>query len=317
MRNNFAKRIGFHGKLKQVSSVVCRDFELGGFVSNKLVAVGYEDFNFILKTSNGTFFVKVFAEFRTLTDCKRYVGIIKAALSNGVQTPRLLRSTEGYLRVSNVRGKRLRFIVMDFVEGKTLLELNGVINQNQIRFLARQMALINTIQSKPKFVYDSFAITNFLKEFQKATRFLTAGDSKLVAPLVNEFKKLKIEKLPHCLVHGDLIKTNIIKDKNGALWIVDFACSNYSPRIQELAVLACNILFDSKSKAKTMQNLEIALNEYQKTISLTPPERQALPSYIRLAHAMHIIGATNAKRLGKDSKENRYWLEQGRNGLLQ
>jgi len=65
--------------------------------------------------------------------------------------------------------------------------------------------------------------------------------------LVREFNALKMKKLPHCFVHGDLIETNIMKDKEGKLWIIDFAVANYYPRIIELAVLACNILLTQKA----------------------------------------------------------------------
>lgn len=124
----------------------------------------------------------------------------------------------------------------------------------------------------------------------------------------------------YCLeiVHGDIIATNVMKDKKNKLWIIDFAVSNYYPRIQELAVMACNILFDEKNKKKSETNLKTALEEYQKTIELTPREIEVLPTYIKLAHAMHILEANYEKVAEKnDSDENEYWLNQGRTGLKQ
>jgi Ser/Thr protein kinase RdoA (MazF antagonist) len=129
---------------------------------------------------------------------------------------------------------------------------------------------------------------------------------------------MKIETLPHCFVHGDIIKTNLIKDSKGKLLIIDFAVSNYYPRIQELAVLACNVLFDDKDKLVSEKNLEIVLDEYQKTIKLTPEELKKLPDYIKLAHGMHVLSASYEKAFKNNcSRENDYWLEQGRAGLKQ
>jgi Ser/Thr protein kinase RdoA (MazF antagonist) len=318
MEKEFKKRIGFKGNLNEISNVVCKGFGLGKFVSNKLITTGYEDFNFALKTAKGKFFVKVFANNRTLSECKRYSGLIEKALANGVNAPCLLKSRQGYLNIANVGEKKLRIVVMEFIDGKTLLEAKKSLGKKEILVMAKQAALINTMKIRPKPVYDSWAATNFLKEFEKTKRFLASGDLKLVLPLVKDFKELGINSLPHCFVHGDLIKTNIMKDKNGKLWIIDFSVSNYYPRIQELAVMASNALFEAKNKAKTGKNLAIALKEYQKTIPLRPKELEALPTYIRLAHAMHIIGATYAKhKKGNNSRENNYWLKQGRNGLLQ
>jgi Ser/Thr protein kinase RdoA (MazF antagonist) len=85
-----------------------------------------------------------------------------------------------------------------------------------------------------------------------------------------------------------------------------------------LAVLACNLFFNEKSRAESENNLRIMLNEYQKTITLTAKELDSLPTYIKLAHAMHLLCANYEKVVNKNNlQENEYWLEQGRAGLNQ
>ncbi|MDD5162609.1 MAG: phosphotransferase [Candidatus ainarchaeum sp.] len=314
----FKKRIGFKGRLEDISEAVCKCFGLGAFVSNRLVAIGYEDFNFALQTKKGNFFVKVFADFRTLQECKRYVKIMEKALESNVVTPKLLEAKNRHLQILNVRGKKLRLVAMDFIEGKTLFESKEKLADLEIRFLAKQAAIINSMKIKPKFVYDHWAITSFLKEFRIAKKFLDSEDLKKILPLVKDLKALEINKLPHCFVHGDLTKTNIMKDKNGKLWLIDFACANYYPRIQELAVMACTVLFEQESKSKTEKNIEIVLEEYQKIIPLTQKELEALPTYIKLGHAIYVILATYTKcKKGINNPENEYFLELGRVGLLQ
>lgn len=316
--NLFKKRIGFKGDLKDISIAVCRVFGLGEFVSNKLATTGYEDFNFALKTTKGRFFVKIFSDFRTLADCKRYAEMIEEALAQKVHTPKLLKSKQGWLNILKINGKKLRLVVMELIDGKTLFELNTKLNEKEVKFLAGQAARVNLMNVKPKFVYDHWAIVNFLKEFKKTKRFLTPSDLQKVAPLVKEFKELKINKLPHCFVHGDIITTNIIKDKKGKLWIIDFSVANYYPRINELAVMICNTFFDSHNATRTKRNFKIALEKYQKTISLTKKELKTLPAYVKLAHAMHVVASTYQKhKKGNTSPENEYWLEQGRAGLSQ
>jgi Ser/Thr protein kinase RdoA (MazF antagonist) len=98
-----------------------------------------------------------------------------------------------------------------------------------------------------------------------------------------------------------------MKDREGKIWIIDFSVSNYYPRIQELAVLACNLFFDLHSKFRSQKNLGIALEAYQKKIKLTLKELEALPDYIRLAHAMHVLCANYCKKAEhNNSKENQY-----------
>ena len=87
-------------------------------------------------------------------------------------------------------------------------------------------------------------------------------------------------------------------------------------RIQEIAVLASNMLFDEKSKERSTANLELALKEYQAAIKLTPEELNALPGYIKLAHGMHVLRAGYEKMAeNNSSEENESWLNQGRVGL--
>jgi len=318
MEDLFWKRINYKGTLKEISEIICRDYDLGEFILSNLVLVGYEDFNFFLKTTNGKYFVKIFASFRTLEDCKRYIKIVEAAIKSGVSTPKLLKSNQSDFHIIELESNKLRLCVMDYIEGDNLYNLNKSLNNEEVRFLAGQAALINSIDIKPYLIYDPWAITNFLKEFEQKSGYFSSEDLQLVKPLVKDFKKLQINKLPQSFVHGDIIVTNVLKDKNNKLWIIDFSVSNVYPRIQELAVLACNLLFNSKDKYASEKNLEIALEEYQKTIKLTSQELSSLQTYIKLAHAMHVLSANYEKVSKKNiSKENEYWLQQGRLGIKQ
>lgn len=318
METKFKERINYTGKLEDISIQICKDFNLGKFKANELILVGYEDFNFVIETDKGKYFVKIFSKHRNLVDCKRYVEIMTKAIDKEVSTPKLLKSEQGALHLIAINNAELRLCVMEYIEGKDLYQTNYSLNSEEIKFIAHQAALINSIDLKPEPDYDSWAIPNFIKEYEKGKDYLSSEDKELLEPLIKKFKELKIENLPHCFVHGDILKTNVIKDSKNKVWILDFSVSNYYPRIQELAILACNILFDEKDKNKSQNNFKTALEEYQKTIKLTDSELAALDTYIELAHAMHILGATRERvEENNDSEENEYWYDQGKKGLEQ
>ncbi|MFH1977863.1 MAG: phosphotransferase [Candidatus Aenigmatarchaeota archaeon] len=314
----FYTRIGYEGELSDISKAICKDFNLGEFKSDKLIELGYEDFNFIIETTKGKYFIKTFSNFRKDEDCRRYVDVMLKVIENDISFPKLYKSDQGYLHITDVHSTRIRLVVMRFIDGKDYFNLKTKPAEEEIRELARQAALTNSMTINPEFVYDSWAITSILKEYEKKGDFLSSEDKQTIEPLIEEFKNMNIEELPHCFVHGDFIATNVMKDKNNKIWIIDFAVSNYYPRIQELSVMACNILFDEKSKEKSQANLNTALDEYQKSIELTPRELEVLPTYIKLAHAMHVIRA-NYEKVGEgdNTEENEYWLNQGRTGLKQ
>ncbi len=207
---------------------------------------------------------------------------------------------------------------MEYIDGKDFFTSKEKITKKDRTKIVSQAALINSMDIKPRKIYDSWAISNFRLEFQRKSRWLELNDLKRIQPLLRTFQNLKIKTLPHCFVHGDLIRTNILKDKKGKIWVVDFSVANWYPRIQELAVLACDILFNEKSRKESKKNMQEALGEYQKTIKLTDRELKSLPRYIELAHAMHVLRATYEKRVnGNKSRENNYFLRIGRAGLKQ
>lgn len=314
----FKQRIGFDGDLKEISEIICRDFDLGEFLNCEIILIGYEDFNFSLTTTNGKFFVKIYANFRTLDDCKRNTNIMVRALKAGVSIPKLYKSNQGYLHILKINPSTLRMCVMDFIDGKDFFTSQAQITKKDRISIVHQASLINSIDIKPKKIYDSWAITNFQLEFKKKSQYLDSDDLKLIEPLIEKFQNLEIETLPYCLAHGDIIRTNVIKDKNNKIWIVDFSVSNYYPRIQELAVLACDVLFNKDNKKESEQNLKDALEEYQKIIKLTSRELASLPIYIKFAHAMHVLCATYEKKANNNnSKENEYFLNIGKSGLRQ
>jgi Ser/Thr protein kinase RdoA (MazF antagonist) len=160
------------------------------------------------------------------------------------------------------------------------------------------------------------AIVNFLKSWKERVKYLSNEDQKLISPLVHPFQQLNLAVLPHCFVHGDLIKTNIMRDKNNKLYILDFSVANYYPRIQELAVLLCDVLFDKKNLDLYGKVYTQALEEYQKYISLEKIEVDSLPLFAQVAHAMHLLCATYEKKIkNNQTKENGYYINLGRKGL--
>lgn len=316
VEGKYNSRINYHGKLEDISRTMCKNLDIGDFVANELILTGYEDYNFILETTKNKYFVKIFARFRTMKDCERYLNVMINVIRSKIKTPKLIQSKSSFLKTLEVNNAHLRFCLLEYLNGKDLFNLNETLDINEIKWVVQQATMINSADIKPSFIYDSWAITNFKKEFEKKAKYLSLDDLSMLQPLIKEFDHLKIHELPHCFVHGDLVSTNIMKDDNDELWVIDFSVSNYYPRIQELSVLASDILFDPKSKTESEKRLKIALQEYQKKIPLTKMELNALPIYIKIAFAMHIL-LTNYEKIvnNNTSRETEHFLQLGRIGL--
>lgn len=312
--SKFQERIGYQGNLKQFFANVVNDYKLGSLISYDPILQGYEDFNVKVETDSGKYLFKVMANFRTDKEARQYADVIETVTNNGIAHPKIYKSVQGNLYRADLSGVNIRLVVMDFVDGKDFFQLQEKPTREEAVFLVGQAAKISKINLKPEYVYDSWAIPNFLKEYHDIKDKLDSDDLKYVEPLASDFSKLEIEKLPHCFIHGDLIATNVIRSNQNKLYIIDFAVANYYPRIQELAVLLCDLLF-VEDREKYLENYNLVLETYQKEVKLEPREIDLLPIFVKLAHAMHIVPATREKIKGNLLPENNFWLKSGQKGI--
>ncbi|MDP2864053.1 MAG: phosphotransferase [bacterium] len=314
--NNFQRRINYQGNLKPFLQQICKDFNIGEYKNHEIIPIGYEDFNLAVITNKGKYFVKIFGSFRSKDECGRYVWIMESILKAGVSHPLLFKSNQGYLYELSNNNLTDRLCIMQYINGKIFYGLQATPTTEEKRFIIKQAALINKINIKPPMLYDHWAITSFLEEYKEKSNYLSREDKKLIEPIVEIYNSLSIDDLPHCFVHGDITKTNTMKSANGDIYILDFAVANYYPRIQELAVILCDLFFDAKNPNEFPLNYDLALSEYQNYISLTADELEKLPNYVKLAHSMHILLANYEKVANKNSSsENEYFLGTGRVGL--
>lgn len=310
--NNLQSRIGYTGDLAPILSKVCKKYDIGIYKSHSIVEMGYEDLNVIVETTQRKFFIKIFASFRDQQGCERYVDIIKSAKGAGVDQPEIY----GDLYETTIDNTPIRLIVTQYIDGWTLFDSPTKLTGKEAKFLVQEATKINKIPLEPSFVYDSWAIVNFLKEADKKIQYLSDDEQKLIGPLIIKFRKLDLDTLPHCFVHGDLIKTNIMRDTNDHLYILDFSVANYYPRIQEIAVLMCDVFFDTANLELYGKLYKQTLDEYQKYIPLEKIEIDTLPLYSQVAHAMHLLCANYEKVVNNNqSRENEYFLNLGRMGL--
>ena len=223
-----------------------------------------------------------------------------------------------YIKEIPVNSTKLLLIVMEFIDGMNFFELNKSPSKEEIKQLAEDIAQINSItlgEELPS-LYDSWAIPNFAIEYDKKKKCLHPEEVKILKPILKEFLCTDMESLPKALVHGDIIKTNVLKDTRGKIWIIDFSVANVYPRVLEIAVTATHLLLDIFSKEKTADNLRILLGEYEKYLELTKQEKNALPKLIKFSYGIEYLNTIFEERIkGNRSKENSSLKEEAKIGL--
>lgn len=308
---DFNKRIGLNTDLQNISKKICESYNLGDFISNELITIGYEDYNYYLTTSSGKYCVKIFSKIRTEEDVKNYLDRIRAVANSEINAPKPLMVNNDITLSLDYEGNHYDICVFEYINGKNYFELGEKPSKDVIKEIARQTAMINNLDLKPVFIYDTWAIVNFAKEYNQKREYLSDDYKDEFDRLLVELNNIDFTNLPKAFVHGDIISTNVMLDENEKVWIIDFAVSNYLPRIIDLAVIACNMCLDEKSKDNTYENIALLINEYNKYNQLTEYELKVFRIFYRLANAMHILQPQYIIKTDGDSDENQYWLNEG------
>jgi homoserine kinase type II len=315
MADKYLSRINYSQDLTPLLQQVAESFGVGAYQAHHVIPVGYEDLNVRLDTTRGSYFVKLFARSRLSSDIVRYVSIIEKVMAAGVRHPRLLADNIGE-HLHYLADGKVSLVVMEWIDGESYWDAGLKPSDPEVTELVATAARINQLPFCPEFSYDSWAINNFEHEYERFQQHLSSEDRPLVADVLIAYRAIDHAHLPHGLVHGDLISTNVLRTKRG-LYVVDFSVANYLPRVQELAVLMSDLLFDETDPVRTRASYQRALNDYQADLTLEPAELLALPTYVRAAHAMHVLSTSKLIARGEDDAENQHWLRLGRAGLRQ
>ena len=266
MEQEFKDGINLNTDLNIISKQICRNYDLGEYISDTIITVGYEDFNYILETTKGKYCVKIFNKERTDEDCKNYIDRIELASEIDINTPKLYKANSESECIVEVNGIKFRLCVFEYINGSSFFDLEIIPNEDEIKEIIRQMAIIHKQQLNSEFIYDKWAIVNFIEEFEDKKIYLSKEDYKKLSELLAKFKNIDMKSLPYAFTHGDIISTNVMRDNNGKLWIIDFAVSNCLPRIVDLAVSSCNLCLNPDSIEETKSKIE---NDIKSAVAVT------------------------------------------------
>ena len=160
MEQEFKDRINLNIDLNIISKQICKDYDLGEYISDTIITVGYEDFNYILETTKGKYCVKVFNKERTDEDCKNYIDRIELASETDINTPKLYKVNNESECIVEVDEIKYRLCVFEYINGSSFFDLGIIPNEDEIKEIIRQMAIIHKQQLNSEFIYDKWAMGN-------------------------------------------------------------------------------------------------------------------------------------------------------------
>jgi len=337
---NYFTRVNFNeDDLKSILEKIVIDYSLGDIKDYKVIETGYEDFNVYLETFDKKYVVKFFSNERSVDNINHYIKIVEY-ISNQtfLKTPKIYKSNDSILRNIIKNDKNISYFVMEYIEGKTIYELEKDISLKTILKIVFDILKYNCINTglkeylqtedaKKHKQYDMWSYENFLIEWDNKSKYLSNEDKELIEPIVQYYKNMikRYENYrehfkdipvmpPYMSAHNDFISTNIIIDKNNEPCYIDFSVSSIALNFVDIAIFGCDSVLrkniDSKEYAKYLKIISYIL--YRTHIM----EYNLYPTSVAVQHAIHILIANYYKVVENvDSDENNYFLNLGRVGI--
>lgn len=304
------QRLADPADLRALLARVTDEFRLGQVDTYAVINVGYEDCNVLVHADRGDFVVKVFGPSRRII-ALRTAGLVCAAVEAGVAHPRLCRPRDGGVVYTDVSGNAA--IVMDYLEAPSFFVLGRPPTRAELAAVVDQAARLHRLGLNPPPVHDPWAITNLPVLARRLDTMIADEDRTAVHRAVEAFERVDRASLPRALIHGDLTQGNVLRTAPDGVVLIDFALVNRAPRVQELAVVAANLMHGDPLGLPA--RVGVLAREYEKHAPLTSVEIDALPAYTLAAAAMELLGALNARLAGADTDETTYLIELGRQEL--
>lgn len=303
-------RINNTDNIKEILEEICSVYKIGKYKKHEIVEVGYEDFNVILFTTNNRYFVKILNKDRTDRECERLVNIYSTARDNGINVPMIYKSNDKLILEMNIKGTKLRIVLMEYIEGSNMYELGRNLTLEEIEQVAEQAAKIDKIDFNVEPYYDEWTLANFKKEYEKKYDLICEEDKEIVKTVYEEFKEIDLDGFPKTYIHGDIMNANLIK-QDDEIWLIDFSAVNYLPRVIELVVIAYGICIYSDRK-DSIKRLNYFLNKYNEKNKITKLELDKFNIVLNAMGAMSIMQASYIKATNENFEENQYWLDKGK-----
>jgi serine/threonine protein kinase len=193
--------------------------------------------NAVFRTQNHV--VKIFAPKESGADCgrdyKTEIFALSSARSMGVSVPKLIACGE-------IEDKYIfNYMIMEYIEGVIFTEASVKFTADDKFSFAKSLREITDLFNKSCEPFNGIDVIHDQNRYKRWNNFS------------ERFKKERLEYLnshhfgENVFVHGDLCADNILLDKKGKIYIIDFADSVMAPLVYEHAHLAGELFKFDKS----------------------------------------------------------------------
>lgn len=293
---------------------IASEYSLGKLRTYSIFELGYEDVNIKLETHRGIYVLKIFSKIRPLSFPKQYTFAMEALYKQGVPVPKLFLAKNKTLQSINSNNITTQYCVMEYFNGKSFLEIEP--KEEDFLAVSGFLALFHSTNISVVSDYDSWGVTNIVAEYQKNKRYIRQEDFSAISSAVEEFSSINFSQCKKTLIHGDMQKAHVLKNKNGCYCIIDFGCMANDYSVFDLGIFfgQLGIDIDHSHLSKIIVK---SLSEYKKRYRLSEYEISLIPAIMRVQNAAYVIKTSYLKAAGDNSEQTEYWYTYCKRGLTQ
>jgi Ser/Thr protein kinase RdoA (MazF antagonist) len=310
-------RVNLDASLESLLDKVAENFSLGEIIDFSVETTGYEELNIKTKTSKGIFLVKVFSKSKSESTIKDYIKGLQQFQKAGVPTPSLLPGGNGYLYGFVEKTRTTYLCVMNYFSGETFQQRN--VDKIDIERLVTYLSKIHSLSFSIHRNYDSWGTAHLIEEYDKKSKYISNEDNQLIQPIVNEYKTLRFDLFSKSIIHGDLQRTNVLKNQARDYCILDLGCMDFSYPVIDLSIFIAHFCLDDEG-TKTSINLALykhAVQSYVKERKLNDAELASIPTLVRATYAIYLIAANYSLQnpAHPNNSQTAAWIEFSKSGL--
>lgn len=314
--NRYYNRIDKIEDINILSKLVCEEYNLGNLNNTFVIEIGYEDFNAIITTTKGKYLMKVFRNSRTDQEVIECINRSWNAEKNNVQTPKIYKNSKNEIvSIITYMKSKFRVSIIQYIDGENFFYLNRKPTDKELEKIVNIASNLNKIDYKPNFIYDTWAITSFINEFEKKSKYLDKKYLDMIEPIYDKFKKFDYDKLPKSFVHGDMMSTNLMLDKNQKIWVIDFSVANYTARLNEIVVICDDVALIQNNRNESEKRIKKAFDQWCEEVNATQLEKESFKILFDVANAINVLNPLYEIVSGNESEETKMHLNAGIFGL--
>lgn len=304
------KRVGNEINIKLLSEEICRTYGLGEYKAHRLIHVGIDDLSYYLHTSKGKYLVKNINSKKTIENIGKWIKKNHIIQDNHIKAPKIISNNGIDIFISMQNDIYINSVVMECIDGKDLWSCHKMINKEEIDKIVQLTVSFHNIKEILNIEeYDEYCFMKIEEAYRKTKHLLSFKLKYEITKCIRKMKKVKFEKLSTCFIHGDLISTNIMKDKKGEIYLIDFFESGTGIRILDIVKILNSVIFHYKNPEESIELEKYFLEEYQKQMPLSDYEKQIL-NLLREADAYTgIMLEIYDSQEELENEENNSWLQ--------